>query len=330
MTYVTIYVDKDTAIQIANDYQCRDIRTKDKPYEVFVGDKNECNIKGYIDKKGDFSIVFSSHDDRSIKEAEKYKDKYRKWYKLSRTDLNHLREKDPNSSWTNVDDQIGSDEVGVGDFFGPLIVCATRTSYSDLPLLKQLKVTDSKKLSDQYIREIAPKLKENLPHFVICLSPEKLTALVKQGSNPHKVLALAHNQVHLGIQQKYNISDLIPTFVDAFTSIKVYKQYLHDELYAKDLTFKIQGELCYPSVAAASIIARYTFLCKWDEMEKQLDMQIPKGANEIVDKAYAELINRYSEAVVDKYVKQFFANYYKLPKRKKENSDINEGDDNER
>lgn len=316
MTYVTIYVDSDTALKIASDYDCHDIRCPQRAYEVFLGDKDGCNVKGYVDKNGHFSIVLSSYDDRSIVEAEKYKDKFIKWYKISRTDLSHLKGRDSSISYRNTDDQIGSDEVGVGDFFGPLVVCCARTSNSDIPLLKELKVTDSKKLKDQYIIKIAPILKEKIPNYVISMSAEKLSELVKSGINPHKALAICHNFTHKGIKEKYHISDLIPTYVDAFTTLKYYRLYLGDDLVSKNITLKTQGELAYPSVAVASIIARYTFLNSWKDMCDKLSYDIPKGANELTDKVYQQLCKKKGSELVDCYVKKFFANYKKAHTKK--------------
>lgn len=41
---------------------------------------------------------------------------------------------------------VGSDEVGTGDFFGPMTVVAVYVDAKQIPLLKELGVKDSKKL----------------------------------------------------------------------------------------------------------------------------------------------------------------------------------------
>ena len=53
---------------------------------------------------------------------------------------------------------IGSDEVGTGDFFGPVVVTASYVSKDNIPFLEELGVRDSKKLTDQKILEIVPKI----------------------------------------------------------------------------------------------------------------------------------------------------------------------------
>ena len=40
---------------------------------------------------------------------------------------------------------IGSDEVGTGDFFGPIVVCASYVNKKDITFLEELGVRDSKK-----------------------------------------------------------------------------------------------------------------------------------------------------------------------------------------
>ena len=50
---------------------------------------------------------------------------------------------------------VGSDEVGTGDYFGPIVVTASYVKREDVPYLKELGCTDSKKLTDEKIIEIS-------------------------------------------------------------------------------------------------------------------------------------------------------------------------------
>ena len=52
---------------------------------------------------------------------------------------------------------IGSDEVGTGDYFGPIVVTASYVDQADMSFIEDLGVRDSKKLTDEKILEIAPK-----------------------------------------------------------------------------------------------------------------------------------------------------------------------------
>lgn len=46
---------------------------------------------------------------------------------------------------------VGSDEVGTGDFFGPMTVVAVYVDAKQIPLLKELGVKDSKNLNDDQL-----------------------------------------------------------------------------------------------------------------------------------------------------------------------------------
>lgn len=55
----------------------------------------------------------------------------------------------------NINGIIGCDEVGVGDYFGPLVTCACYLDNSQIEIFKKLNIKDSKKLNDEYILQIA-------------------------------------------------------------------------------------------------------------------------------------------------------------------------------
>ena len=54
--------------------------------------------------------------------------------------------------------QAGSDEVGTGDYFGPVCVCASYVTKEDIDFLVKLGVRDSKKLTDADMLKIGPQL----------------------------------------------------------------------------------------------------------------------------------------------------------------------------
>lgn len=58
---------------------------------------------------------------------------------------------------------IGTDEVGNGSYFGGLAVVAAFVTPDQHDFLRKLGVGDSKTLTDQKIRQIAPILKEKTP-----------------------------------------------------------------------------------------------------------------------------------------------------------------------
>ena len=68
---------------------------------------------------------------------------------------------------------IGNDEVGTGDFFGPIVVCSACVNEDNYLIVKRLNVKDSKALNDEKIKRIASVLIESIPYSVTILSNEK-------------------------------------------------------------------------------------------------------------------------------------------------------------
>ena len=58
---------------------------------------------------------------------------------------------------------IGSDEVGTGDYFGPITVAAAYVDKQQITLLQELGVRDSKSLTDEKIISIAKRLTTFMP-----------------------------------------------------------------------------------------------------------------------------------------------------------------------
>src|SRR5574344_2914602 len=118
------------------------------PYIGFSADYEGIMITLYIKGKetSSYKVVFSGLD--PIDEA-------RRWDKNATYSETKIYEK---KEWLCVQNQIGSDEVGTGDMFGPVVVCASYVSNIDIAMLKEMGIDDSKKLKDEYILEIVPIL----------------------------------------------------------------------------------------------------------------------------------------------------------------------------
>ncbi len=206
--------------------------------------------------------------------------------------------------------QIGSDEVGTGDYFGPIIVAASFISNQTYPILKELGVTDSKLLNDKNIKEIGAKLINLVPYSELYLPQEKYNELSKLGLNINQIKAKMHNRVLLNLAKKY---PNIPLKQDQFASAPLYYSYLCDEKeIASPIEFKTKGELFFPSVAAASIIARYSFLLKMEKLNKAYDLSFPFGSGNKVDSFGKEFVRKYGEKELEKVAKVNFANTKKI------------------
>jgi len=189
---------------------------------------------------------------------------------------------------------IGSDEVGTGDFFGPVVVCAAYLTGQDIEFVKGLKIDDSKKITDQRIRVIGQQLKDRVQYSMLALHNKKFNDMTQKGYNMNKLKAYLHNSAILQLVKKIKNKPLV--IVDQFAEEKLYFNYLKDEgeIY-RDITFTTKAESKYASVAVASIIARYAFLQYFDNLSDKSGYDLLKGAGKKVDLQVAQIIEEKGE-----------------------------------
>jgi len=202
---------------------------------------------------------------------------------------------------------IGSDEVGTGDFFGPITVCAAYLDRDSVAYVKTLGINDSKKITDKKIIEIAEKIKDKVTYSLLTLHNEKYNELVNRGFNMNKIKAYLHNKAILNLMKKINGTPEV--IMDQFAEEKLYFRYLMNEnnVY-RNITFMTKAESKYASVGIASIIARYAFLRHFDNLSKESGYHLLKGANGEVDKVAARMIKDKGETYLYAYAKMNFKN----------------------
>ena len=82
---------------------------------------------------------------------------------------------------------IGSDEVGTGDFFGPIVVTATYVAKEDIQFLLDLGVRDSKKINDVKIKKIAPAIIKRIPYSTFILTNDAYNKNWSEDLNMNKI-----------------------------------------------------------------------------------------------------------------------------------------------
>lgn len=200
---------------------------------------------------------------------------------------------------------IGSDEVGTGDFFGPITVCAAYLSKDNLAYVKSLRIDDSKRLTDINILELGEKLSKVITFSLLSLHNEKFNDLTAKGFNMNKIKAYLHNQAMISLYKK--IDDKPEVILDEFAHEKLYFSYLTDEVNVfKNITFKQKAESKYASVAIASIIARYAFLKHFDLLSETVGYTLLKGAGINVDILAAKILKEEGENFLYKCAKVNF------------------------
>lgn len=206
--------------------------------------------------------------------------------------------------------QAGSDEVGTGDYFGPVCVCATIVTEEDDVLLRKLGVRDSKQVNDSDIRKIAPQIMKQLTYSLLILPDEKYNE-VHQRYNMNALKSILHNQAYVNLTKKAELPQW--KIIDQFTPEKTYYRYLKDEpVVIRGIHFETKAEDKYPAVGAGSIIARYAFLKYMDEMEKEWNMKFQKGAGSKADQCAREFVRKYGKEKLGQVAKLHFRNTEKL------------------
>ena len=115
------------------------------------------------------------------------------------------QEKEEKKTFIN-EASVGSDEVGTGDYFGPLVVTASYVSKENIAYMQNLGVRDSKKLTDEKIIKIAPELIKKIPHTTIILSNKEYNDYHSTDINMNKIKAILHNKCLLSLIKKDNIN----------------------------------------------------------------------------------------------------------------------------
>ncbi|MCS5349670.1 ribonuclease HIII [Staphylococcus aureus] len=210
---------------------------------------------------------------------------------------------------------IGSDEAGSGDYFGPLTVCAAYVSKEHIPILKTLGVDDSKKLTDVKIVELAEQLVTFIPHSLLTLHNDKYNIQQAKGWTQVKMKAVLHNEAIKNVLDKIEPSELDYIVIDQFAKREVYSHYALSEVpLPKQTKFETKGESKSLAIAVASIISRYAFVTYMDQISKNINMTIPKGAGAKVDLVAAKIIKKYGISRLDTISKKHFKNREKAQK----------------
>ena len=210
---------------------------------------------------------------------------------------------------------IGTDEVGNGSYFGGLAVVASFVTPDQHDFLRKLGVGDSKTLTDQKIRQIAPILKEKIQQQALLLSPSKYNEVIGDRYNAVSVKVALHNQaIYLLLQKGIQPEKIV---IDAFTSAKNYDKYLAQEAnrFSNPISLEEKAEGKYLAVAVSSIIARDLFLENLENLGRELGYQLPSGAGTASDKVASQILQAYGMQGLNFCAKLHFKNTEKAKKR---------------
>lgn len=312
---ITLKVSENTKEKMIEYFEDKK-RAKTPDYAIFQADEADTVVTLYNSGKAVFQGISADIDANMWKEMEKHLNPSKK-VEMTNSENKKKKEKiveaiNPKIYNANT---IGSDEVGTGDYFGPIVVTATYVSKENISFLEQLGVKDSKKLTDDKILEIVPQIIKKIPYECIILSNKEYNEHYKDDMNMNKVKAILHNKVLFKMSQKFkNNTDYI--VVDQFAKPYVYYNYLKDTNCVKNITFMTKAEDKCLSVACASLISRFVFLKEFDKLGSSIDTFLIKGASNKVDELGLKIVNKYGFDKLNDIAKLNFKNTEKIKQLK--------------
>ena len=291
-----IRVDNETK-KLMNDFYKDTKRDKTPPYAIFQADTGDTIVTLYESGKAMFQGV--SADIEAGMWESIGKDKENIDYFIDREEVKEKKEE----TTIPIDiSSVGSDEVGTGDYYGPIVVTASYVNKDDIPFLTELGVKDSKKLSDEQILKIVPKIIKKIKYKTIMLSNKEYS----KDMNMNKIKAVLHNKV-LTEMVKDNEYDYI--VVDQFEPESSYYKHLSEvPSPLKGITFITKAEDKCLSVACSSLISRYIFVKEIDKLGDKYGIFLPKGANYYVEDVGIKLVEKYGVNVLKEVAKLNFSN----------------------
>ena len=291
---IVIKVNEETK-QKMNEYYKDKVRDKKIPYAIFQAQEEDTVITLYESGKAMFQGTSADVDaamwgtvlDNTKEKKEEQKKKDEKYHNCS---------------------SVGSDEVGTGDYFGPIVVTAAYVKKEDVERLEKLGVGDSKKITDEKIKKITPELIKIVKYRSMILTNQEYNEKYTKDINMNKIKAILHNKVlyQLMTEEKPEVDYIV---VDEFARENRYYEYLNGvPNIQRGITFMTKAEDKNLAVASASIISRYIFLKEFDKLCDSIHIPLPKGAGRDVDEIGEEVVEKYGEEKLKEIAKVNFKN----------------------
>ena len=307
MSQSVLKVTNETIDKMKNFYSSS-LVSKYPQGSIFVAKVNDCTITAYKSGK----VLFQGK--AAELEAQRWESQKQTEKKNSSKTLAHKYSPPKNINKLSI---IGSDEVGTGDYFGPITVVAAFVSKDMLTQLTSLGVKDSKHLSDEQIMNIAKKIMPLIPYSLLILHNEKYNELQQKGMTQGKMKALLHNQAINHVLNKVDdLNTVDGVLIDQFVQPDTYYKHIYGkkQKWKGPTYFSTKAEGVHLSVAAASIIARYAFVKEFSKLEQKIGIKLHKGAGSQVDQIAAKILRTKGEDALRTVAKLHFANTKKAKK----------------
>ena len=200
---------------------------------------------------------------------------------------------------------IGTDESGKGDFFGPHVIAGVLADEKTAQYFLDLGIKDSKKLSDKKMLILAAEIKKVAPHSIIAISNSKYNELYNNMKNLNKLLAWGHARAIENVLEKQHCEYALS---DKFGDESLIKSALmrNGRSIRLEQMCKAESDI---AVAAASVLARATFVQKLQEMENTYGLKFQKGCSGLVKDGAKLFIEKYGKERLKEVCKAHFKTY---------------------
>jgi ribonuclease HIII len=185
--------------------------------------------------------------------------------------------------------QIGIDESGKGDYFGPLVIAGVYVTREQEEQLRAAGIRDSKLLSDMKAAALSNQIRGLCPHTIVAIGPERYNSLYDSFKNLNRLLAWGHARAIENLLEKVSCDRVV---ADQFGDERFLKSALMGKGRTVTLVQKPRAEE-EVAVAAASIVARADFLRRLQELGTRYGVSLPKGANDAVIAAGKAFVKRH-------------------------------------
>ncbi len=202
---------------------------------------------------------------------------------------------------------IGSDEAGKGDYLGPLCVAAV---YADEKMFKELVscgVKDSKKLNDEKISSLREEIVRICPYYsIVIIGNTRFNEMYEKSGNINTILSWAHATAIKNVLKNVKCKNVL---TDKFS----FEGRLESALKGTEINLvqKPKGEK-NAAVAAASILARDTYMKRLLAMSEKYGIKFCAGAGDSADNAARLFVEKYKKNALPEICKISYKNTQKV------------------
>jgi ribonuclease HIII len=211
---------------------------------------------------------------------------------------------------------IGVDESGKGDYFGPITAAGVLVDTRTLGQLRPVVLRDSKELAAARINSAAAEIRRICEgrYAIVTVMPERYNEFMAGtsfGKNSQRILAWMHARCIEDLLEKH--TDVKHAICDKFANEAVIQRALQTRGRGITVHQHVRAE-ADPAVAAASILARWEFTRRIQQLEAAAGCRLPLGASDergILQSA-RHIVANEGAAALKKYAKLHFKTTEKM------------------